>query len=198
MSNYNPYTASFRAIATELTSDRAKQFYAIRAQQDTQMVIDATLTAGIAVYEAAVLAYQMGAFVRAWMHAVEQSAIECMAIVPVAPAAVAIIEIPDDFIEGEIVEESVVYQLAPAAPVSVAHAALRNEQFVLNAIRPAALKPWEAIAPLTNALIAETKTTKTKTTAKKRTPKANAKTATPAPRKSPTRATVGTLTLSID
>jgi hypothetical protein len=204
MSNYNPYTASASAAITELTSDRAKQYYAIRAQQDTQMVIDATLTAGIAVYEAAVLAYQMGAFVRAWIEATEQAAIECTAIVPAISTEIALTQKPEIL----AVEESITYQLAPAAAALTVALVANTETWILSAIRDEVLKPWEAkathqeSAPLTKALVAQIEETnaagKAKTAAKKRTPKANAKTATPAKRKSPTRVTVGNLTLSID
>jgi hypothetical protein len=197
MSNYNPYTASLSAIATELTSDRAKQYYANRAQQDTQMVVDAALTAGIAVYQAAVFTYQLGAFVRAWMDATEQAAIECTAIVHVAPAAIASAQTPDEIIEGEIVEEPIVYQLAPAIAPNLGKTV---EQVVMAAIcDDLVMGVAYAEAQKFIAASAKTKTAaKTKTSAKKRAPKADPKTAMPAPRKNPTRATVGNLTLSID
>jgi hypothetical protein len=207
MSHYNPYTATLSAAYAELTSDGAKQYYALRARADTQMVIDATLAAGIAVYEAAVLAYQMGAFVRAWIEATEQAAstrslsaaegplsnhaIEITAIVPATSCAIAV--------------------CAPQAQI--------NEAWILAAIKNESLKPWDAIAPLTYALIAEAekKTTKTRkprsvsgaelkteTTAKKA-PRARkpasatlSTSASPAPRKNPTRATVGGYSASID
>jgi hypothetical protein len=217
MSHYNPYTATISAAFTELTSDRAQQYYALRAQQDTQMVFDATLTAGIAIYEAAVLTYNFGAFVRAWLWATEQAAIECTAIVVSAPATISVAApqtLEDEIIEGEIIEEPTVYLLTAETIAVCAPQAQINEAWILAAIKNESLKPWEAIAPLTHALIEsietdaaiEAKATKTKATAKKRTPKASAersrsasaKTATPAPRKSPTRATVGGYSASID
>ncbi len=190
MSHYNPYTASFRAVATELTSAKAKQYYSIRAQQDTQMAVDAALSAGIAVYEAAVFTYNLCAFVRAWMHSVEQSAIKSAAIVPVAPAAVELTETPD-----EIVEEPVIRLLAPAvvpnlgkSVESVVMSAIA-ETLVIAATQAEAAKYLQSVAPAK---------AKAKAPAKKWTPKANAKTATPAPRKSPTSVRAGKLVLSID
>jgi hypothetical protein len=199
MKRYNPYTATISLAFTELTSDRAKQYYAIRAQQDTQIALDAALSAGIAVYEAAVFTYNLGAFVRAWMHATEQAAstplsnhaIECTAIVPVASASIA----AEEIIDGEIVAESITYQLAPAAPIQL----FNNDRTILNAINTtvAALSRFNSIEK-TDETIKALAPAKTKTATKKRTPKASAKTATPAPRKSPTRATVGKYSACID
>ena len=56
MSNYNPYSEAFRA----LTSDRAIAFYSIRAQADTQMVLDSALTVGIGIYQLCSFVYALG------------------------------------------------------------------------------------------------------------------------------------------
>jgi hypothetical protein len=207
MSHYNPYTATISAAFTELTSDRAQQYYALRAQQDTQMVLDAALSAGIAAYEAAVFTYNLGAFVRAWMHSIEQNAqyapVEC--VVDPEPqigddefwaavdSAVEALEFVENTFEAELVTEPVVYLLPPAAPIQL----FNNDRSILNAIvEPLVIAATQAEAAKYLKSVAPK--AKSKTATKKRTPKASAKTATPAPRKSPTRATVGAYSACID
>jgi hypothetical protein len=205
MSNYNPYTATLSAAFTELTSDRAKQYYALRAQQDTQMVLDAALSAGIAAYEAAIFTYNLGAFVRAWMHATEQNAqyapVNCTVEAPeligddefwaAVDSAVEVLDFIENTHEAEIVAEPVVHLLPPAAPIQL----FNNDRAILNAIaQPLMIAATQAEA----AKYLKSVAPKTKAATKKRTPKASAKTATPAPRKSPTRATVGKYSASID
>lgn len=56
MTNYNPYSKAFQA----LTSDRAIAFYFVRAQADTQMVVDSALTVGIGIYHLCSFVYALG------------------------------------------------------------------------------------------------------------------------------------------
>jgi hypothetical protein len=104
--SYNPFMKAISAASAELSSNAAQTYYRRRAQSDSQAVIEATLTAGIAVYEAAVFTFNLGAFCRAWLYATEQAAIptpECTAIVVCASADLVAIE--DEVIDAEIIED---------------------------------------------------------------------------------------------
>lgn len=193
MKRYNPYKSAFSAAISELTSDRALNYYEIRAWQDAQAIVDAAVAAGTVAYQAAMMAYQMGAFCRAWLLATEQAAIEITAIVPGQSTAVIAseIEIIDaEIIDAEIIEESnyILMGSAPTPALMSAIVATRTrstEQFVLSAIAP-------SVAALSLLLEQDSKPTrktrksKTEATAKPA-PRAR-KAASPAPQKSATLA----------
>ncbi len=63
---YNPYTAAATAAFSALTCDRAKSYYSLRAQQDTQSAIDAAVTVGAAIYQLSAAVYALGAMVGAF------------------------------------------------------------------------------------------------------------------------------------
>ncbi|HEY9825224.1 MAG TPA: hypothetical protein V6D19_07235, partial [Stenomitos sp.] len=78
MSNYNPYISALKTAAAELTSDEAKAYYSLRAQQDIQ-------TAFVLIVQLGCFAYALGQQCRGWLDSLEQSAaveLECSAIVP--------------------------------------------------------------------------------------------------------------------
>lgn len=183
MKRFNPYKSAFSAAISELTSDRALNYYEIRAWQDAQAIVDAAVAAGTAAYQAAMMAYQMGAFCRAWLLATEQAAIEITAIVPGQSTAV-IAEI--DIIDAEIIEEPnyILMGSAPAPALMSAIVATRTrstEQFVLSAIAPT-----DKLLEQDSKPTRKTRKSKTKTTAKPA-PRAR-KAASPAPQKAATLA----------
>lgn len=64
MTRYNPFIQALIAAWAVLISDEAKSYYHVRAQQDTQAVADAAVTAFALFYQAAVMAFQMGQMAR--------------------------------------------------------------------------------------------------------------------------------------
>jgi hypothetical protein len=208
MSNYNPYTAS----ASALVNKDAQRYYATRAQQDLGLIV-------FCVGHAAVFTYSFGAFVRAWLYATEQTAVrseytpvDCTVVKSksldldeefwtAVDCVVEILDFPENpTIDVAIVAEPEIRLLVPATPIQL----INNDRWILNAIAPtvAALSLVNSINKTMKALApAKTKTATKKRTAKacaERSRSANAKTATPAPRKSPTRATVGKYSACID
>jgi hypothetical protein len=60
MNSYNPFASAFAAAMTELTSDNAKRYYLVRAQQDLQ-------TSFVLILQFACIAYALGQQCRQWM-----------------------------------------------------------------------------------------------------------------------------------
>ena len=61
MSNYSP----FKAAIAQLHTPEAIAYYKLRAEQDVQSVAVVTVKIGVAFYQAAVMTYGLGIFIRA-------------------------------------------------------------------------------------------------------------------------------------
>jgi hypothetical protein len=68
---YSPYRSAWAAVALEFSSPEAKAYFNFRAQQDSQMVLVALMKSACYTYEAAILAYQLGQFCRAWYESIQ-------------------------------------------------------------------------------------------------------------------------------
>ena len=91
---YNPFRASAAAAFAELSSEQAKRFYFLKAQEDIQTVLDASVTVFTWVYQLAELTYLMGTQCRAWCDALETNAQAPAQPVLLAPARIGDTEDP--------------------------------------------------------------------------------------------------------
>lgn len=121
MKRYNPYKSAFSAAISELSSERAINYYQVRAWQDAQTLVDLPYNFAVGLYTAAYLAYQMGGVFRDFIASVQPELVaqpECMAIA-VAPRTEMVA--PDssdvDVIDAEIIQDSL---LLLAEPIKVA------------------------------------------------------------------------------
>lgn len=143
MSNYNPYVSAFSAATAELTSPAAVAYYTRRAQSDSQAVLIATVQAGVALYEAAVMAYQFDLFIRALYESTKPQP-EVAAIVLAQPAAITVFDVDYDFdLDYEILEESPVLLLSAAPEVAIASTTAHNQAWIASNITP--LAPAKAL-----------------------------------------------------
>jgi hypothetical protein len=187
MSNnrYNPIASALSASWSELSSDKAKAFYVRRSFEDAFALVGVVSALALA-------AYALGVQVRSLVHNLESSETKSEPMAAVPRIAGLLMPVKDD-------------TATPVVPIQPVSQSSVNEKFILSAIVPsvAALRLIESIEKTDKTLEVATpkakRIRKPKTETKgKSTPKANAKTATIAPRKNPARATVGGLTLSID
>lgn len=96
---YNPFISAAKAAIAALTTDEAKAYYSVRAQQDTQAVADAALSIGIGLYQVCLAFYTLGAIAgEAHYNAVtrtvtvepETKLIEGTKAIAIAPASIAL------------------------------------------------------------------------------------------------------------
>jgi hypothetical protein len=66
--SYNPFSTAISSAIAELTSDDAKLYYSLRAQQDIQTVL-------VGFIQLCVMAYELGQAAREWVDAYNASAI---------------------------------------------------------------------------------------------------------------------------
>jgi hypothetical protein len=71
---YNPFRAAAQVAFSELSSDQAQHFYSLKAQEDIQSVLDASVTVCAWVFQIAELTYAMGAQCRVWCDDLEINA----------------------------------------------------------------------------------------------------------------------------
>lgn len=64
---YNPFISATKAAFDAITCDEAKDFYRLKAQADTQAVIDTTLDVGIGLYQLCSFVYALGAATGEWV-----------------------------------------------------------------------------------------------------------------------------------
>lgn len=178
MSNYSP----FKAAIAQLHTPEAIAYYKLRSEQDAQAVAVATVKIGAALYEAAVMAYSLGVFVRA-LYESTKPAPEVTAIVVAQSTAMAV----DEVIDAEVVEAVPVLFLSAAPQVSIAPRTVINQAWISANITP--------LAPVKALPAAKAKKAPTVSKAKKA-PKA--KSSGIAGRKAPTSVRVGAATATID
>lgn len=87
MNAYNPFRAAAEAAFAEITSEQAKQFYALKAQKDFQNALDGAITVCAWAYQLAQMTYMMGVQCRAWCDELEREARTCDRIPPLLPPA---------------------------------------------------------------------------------------------------------------
>jgi hypothetical protein len=140
MSNYSP----FKAAIAQLHTPEAIAYYKLCSEQDAQAVAIATVKIGAALYEAAVMAYNLGVFVQALYEsskpAPEVTALaiaQTTAIEVYKPAAVEVIN-------AEIVEDAPVLFLSAAPEISVTTQAVINQAWITANIAPVAPKALPA------------------------------------------------------
>jgi hypothetical protein len=187
MSNYSPFCS---AVA-QLHTPEAIAYYKLRSAQDAQATLIATVKVGAALYEAAVMAYNLGAFVRALYESLKPAP-EVTAIVVAQSTAIDAYEFDYDFddtevFDGEIVETAPALLLSAAPDVMVAPRTAMNQAWITANITP--------LAPVKALPAVKAKSAPTVSKAKKA-PKA--KPAGIAGRKSPTSVCVGTAIATID
>jgi hypothetical protein len=182
MSNYSP----FKAAVAQLHTPEAIAYYKLRSAQDAQTTLVATVKIGAALYEAAVMAYNLGAFVRALYESTKPAA-EVTAIVVAQSAAIDVYESIDEVIDAEIVEAAPVLFLSAAPQVNIAPRAAISQAWIAANIT--------SLAPVKALPAAKTKKAPTVSKAKKA-PKA--KSSGIAGRKAPTSVRVGAAIATID
>lgn len=151
MSNYSPFKAAIAALHTP----EAIAYYKLRSEQDVQSVVIATVKIGAALYETAVMAYNLGVFVRA-LYEASKPALEVTAIVLAQPAAIVT---TDEVIDVEIVESAPILFLSAAPQVTVTSGAAINQAWITANITP--------LAPVKALPAAKTKKAPTVSKAKK-------------------------------
>lgn len=94
---YNPFRAAAEAAFSEITSEQAKQFYALKAQKDFQNALDGAITVCAWAYQLAQMAYMMGAQCREWCEDLHVRTGECDRATPLlTPAKITPIAPPTD------------------------------------------------------------------------------------------------------
>lgn len=187
MTSYSP----FKAAVAQLHTPEAIAYYKLRSEQDAQAVAIATVKVGAALYEAAVMAYNLGAFVRA-LYESTKPVPEVAAIVVAQSTAIDAYEFDYDFddtevFDGEIVETAPVLLLSAAPDVTVAPRSALNQAWITANITPLApVKALPAHKPKKAPTVSKTK----------KAPKT--KPAGIAGRKAPTSVRVGTAIATID
>ena len=63
---YNPFRAAAEAAFSEITSEQAQQFYALKAQKDFQNALDGAITVCAWAFQLAQMTYMMGIQCRQW------------------------------------------------------------------------------------------------------------------------------------
>jgi hypothetical protein len=71
---YNPFRAAAEAAFSELSSEQAQQFYALKAQKDFQNALDGAVTVCAWAFELAQITYMMGIQCRQWCDELEANA----------------------------------------------------------------------------------------------------------------------------
>ncbi len=71
---YNPFRAAAEAAFSELSSEQAQQFYALKAQKDFQNALDGAVTVCAWAFQLAQMSYMMGVQCRAWCDELETNA----------------------------------------------------------------------------------------------------------------------------
>jgi hypothetical protein len=71
---YNPFRAAAETAFSEITSEQAKQFYALKAQKDFQNALDGAVTVCAWAFELAQMTYMMGIQCRQWCDELEANA----------------------------------------------------------------------------------------------------------------------------
>jgi hypothetical protein len=189
MSNnrYNPIASAFSAACSELSSDKAKAFYVQRSFEDAFALVGVVSALALA-------AYALGVRVRSLVNILESSETksESMATVP----RIAGLLMPCFDAAGQPAKDDTATPIAPVSQASV------NEKSILSAIAPsvAALSLINSIEKTEKTLEVAKSEPKPKRRRKSKTETKPAPKGEPgiAPRKSPTRATFGAYSASID
>jgi hypothetical protein len=192
MSNnrYNPIASAFSAACSELSSDKAKAFYVQRSFEDAFALVGVVSALALA-------AYALGVRVRSLVNDLEGSKTksEPMATIP----CIAGLLMPCFDAAGQPAKDDTATPVVPIVPVSQASV---NETFILSAIAPsiAALSLINSIEKTEKTLEVAKAEPKPKRKRKSKTETKPAPKGEPgiAPRKSPTRATFGAYSASID
>jgi hypothetical protein len=118
---YNPFTTAAQAAFAELKSDRALEYYSLRAQADSQTVLDGAVWTIARFALTCQWVYRLGVQARAWVEA--QGAPDQASVLALPPAQLQILEdywamefeIPEpEVIDAEIVlAETPLYFPAP-------------------------------------------------------------------------------------
>ena len=74
ISTYNPFRAAAEAAFSEITSEQAQQFYALKAQKDFQNALDGAITVCAWAFQLAQMTYMMGVQCRQWCDELETNA----------------------------------------------------------------------------------------------------------------------------
>jgi hypothetical protein len=141
MSSYSP----FKAAIAQLHTPEAIAYYKLRSEQNAQATLIATVKIGVAFYEAAVMAYNLGVFVRA-LYESTKPAPEVTAIVVAQSAAIDVYEFDnaiDEVIDAEIVDGAPVLFLSAAPQITVAPRTAMNQAWITANIAP--LTPVKAL-----------------------------------------------------